>query len=57
MAAMGLRKPYVKMEVGVSCTCMMFNDSRMVMTMLLYGYFTTGSKYLEYISRIRIIKQ
>ncbi len=56
MVAIGLPKPYAKMELSESCTCIWC-----LLTLgcrcwfLLYRFPVTGSKYLEYISRIRIL--
>ncbi len=44
-------KPYAKMKVGKSCTCMMFNDSEDGMMVV-----DNGIEYLEYISRIKMMK-
>jgi hypothetical protein len=48
MGAKGLQKPCAKTKVGKAYTCMMFID-------LGRWFLSSGLKYLEYISRIRIL--
>ncbi len=51
MVAIGLWKPYPKLKVGESYTC----TGLLTRRWWWYSYFSTGLKYPEYISRIRIL--